>query len=383
MENNKDDYQSQPDEGEIEVKSKTDKDLSLSWRDTTGYLHRFTSGNIKPSNAVFTWAVLAVVAVFAGIIGCLLILYLPKPEIADQPKSLSQSTNLTLHPIRTFNIKMEPLACAAGRDLTFFVMSDSQIIHFDGDGKKIRTWKIEFPEKSAGGALCYVYSEPKGKGGTGFSALYIATGNKVYILNPELAEEPVHFLTLDAGAFVNSMRISDTFLFMVDASKKLVYRYDLTSGEQGKLVLGAPDEQTHFPGFGPSTGTTLDLALFSKEDILLVTNPLLFRLEAFDIKTGQWRSEFSWGRHPGQENGFCGTMNPIHIDSFGSEKIVTVEYGVPSKIKIFSKQGAFLCSFIPFEKMKIPNAPGFPKVLVLQNSTVAAVSQNGNIEFFE
>ncbi len=369
--------------GDLDVKTKTDRDLSLSWKDTSGYFRKFGISGGNTSNTVLTWIVLCVLAVIFGAVGCLLILYLPKPDHVEKEPSRIVTENMSLRLSRSFDIKMVPEAVASGRDLTFFVLSKGEIVHFDGDGKKIRTWKTEDPAGNLPCALTYIYTEAKGAGGTRFSALYIARGNKVYILDPELAEDPVHFLTLDNGALINSMRISDSFLFMTDAAKKLIYRYDLSSGDQEKIVLGMPDNKTHFPGFGPSSDIMLDLAIFPLSDLLFVTNPLLFRLEAFDIKTGQWRSEMSWGKHPGEENGFSGKMNPIHIDSCGKNRIVTVEYGVPGKIKIFTSQGIFLTAFVPFEKKKIANAAGFPKILAWPNGSIAVFSQNGDLEIYE
>jgi len=137
------------------------------------------------------------------------------------------------------------------------------------------------------------------------------------------------------GSILTSIAVTDFFVFVADAGRKVVYRYDLT----GRLLnrIGEKDPQNNIPGFViPSP--YFDLAV-DNDGFLWVVNPGRHELEKYNFE-GKILSK--WGVASNTIDGFCGCCNPSHFAFLHDDSFVTSEKGI-ERVKIYSPQGDFKC----------------------------------------
>ncbi|MFH1159741.1 MAG: hypothetical protein V1733_02195 [bacterium] len=124
-------------------------------------------------------------------------------------------------------------------------------------------------------------------------------------------------------------------IFVADAGKKVVYRYD----ESGNLVnrIGEKDTANGIPGFiVPSPWFDLRIG---RDDELWVVNPGRHLLEAF---TPDGKIISSWGKSSMQADGFCGCCNPSNFALLSNGSFVTSEKGI-ERVKVSLPSGEFTC----------------------------------------
>ena len=145
--------------------------------------------------------------------------------------------------------------------------------------------------------------------------------------------------SISAESVLTSIAVSDSFVFVADAGKKIVYRYDLN----GRLInrIGEKDPQKKIPGFVvPSP--YFDLALGKKGE-LWVANTGRHSIEQFS-NDGTLNS--AWGEASMAVDGFCGCCNPSHFAFLSDGSFVTSEKGI-ERVKVYSPRGVFQCIVAP------------------------------------
>ncbi|MCK9203577.1 MAG: hypothetical protein M0P58_03950 [Bacteroidales bacterium] len=134
-------------------------------------------------------------------------------------------------------------------------------------------------------------------------------------------------------SFISSIAVTDSFAFIADAGRKVVYRCDLS----GNMInrIGEKDPVRKIPGFIiPSP--YFDLAI-APDRSLWVVNPGRYELEKYSYD-GSFLT--SWGE-PGIGIGrFCGCCNPSHFTLLRDGSFITSEKGI-ERIKIYSAEGKF------------------------------------------
>lgn len=150
--------------------------------------------------------------------------------------------------------------------------------------------------------------------------------------------------TMDSTSFFTSIALSDSFLFVADAGKKIVHKYS----KDGQLLgqIGTRDSKTRKKGFIiPSPYFDL---LIGRDQELWVVNPGRHTLEAYSF---DGKSISSWKRTSMQLDGFSGCCNPSHVALLSDGSYVTSEKGI-ERVKIHAQNGDFKCVVAEPEKFK-------------------------------
>jgi hypothetical protein len=145
--------------------------------------------------------------------------------------------------------------------------------------------------------------------------------------------------SLSGESFLTSIAVSDSFVYVADYGKRIVYRYD----REGRLLsrIGEKDPQKKVPGFiVPSP--YFDLALGKKNE-LWVANTGRHSLEQYS-NDGSLLA--SWGEASMTIEGFCGCCNPSHFALLSDGSFVTAEKGI-ERVKIYSPKGEYKCVVAP------------------------------------
>lgn len=398
-------------------KKKQETNRFPEWMDPSKQSRRFFIDTSNVENPKITWIVLLGVSFFAILFGLFLIQWLP-PEPRKPSRSIpsfSGDLNLTQNQfvsLRKFPIDHKsPSAWCSGKNNTFLIADTNTISLYDLNGKKIRDWKLDSITPNAVNdqgktgdskngdlsspaqknkdfplgkptAICYTEYRNDQKSLTTHS-LYFAVGNKIAVISSHEEIGARLLLDLNKNALITSIKIISHFLFLADYNNKTIYRYDLKNLDES-IQMGRPDSdpENNFPGFKLSIVPHFDLAIDRSDRILYATNPVLFRVDAFNIDSGTWIKDRSWSKHPEQANGFTGCCNPLYLDVFSDGRILTAEKGKDSHLKIFDKQGNFLYHLndpqksIPLDGKKslIP--------IIINDTTVVVLHPAGEAEVF-
>ncbi len=156
--------------------------------------------------------------------------------------------------------------------------------------------------------------------------IFVAMSNEVQVIHADgsMGDRWTDFAD---RSFLTSIAANDDDVFIADAGKHVVYRYNW-DGER-KTEIGRKDDSRDIPGIEvPSP--YLDLAL-NDEGHLWVVNPGKLGLERFrpngDIVTGWY--------HPTLElHGFSGCCNPTQIAFDNDGKLITCEKGLV-RVKVY------------------------------------------------
>lgn len=141
--------------------------------------------------------------------------------------------------------------------------------------------------------------------------------------------------TINSKAYLTSIALSETSVFIADAGNKVVYRYD----RKGKLInkIGEKNSKKGVPGFIiPSPYFDL---LVGREGELVVVNPGRHSFE-FYKETGDLIT--SWTRTSMGLDGFSGCCNPSNIAMLSDGSFVTSEKGL-ERVKVHLPTGDFKC----------------------------------------
>ncbi|MHC4325612.1 MAG: NHL repeat-containing protein, partial [Planctomycetota bacterium] len=140
--------------------------------------------------------------------------------------------------------------------------------------------------------------------------------------------------SLGQGAILTSIAVYRDNVFVADAGRRIVIRYDTEGGIINEI--GRKDSFRNIPGFViPSP--YFDLVV-PKDGLLRVVNPGRLRIEAY---TFDGDIEFWWGQPSAGIEGFCGCCNPVNIAVLPDGGFVTCEKGLV-RIKIYNSEGSFV-----------------------------------------
>lgn len=134
-------------------------------------------------------------------------------------------------------------------------------------------------------------------------------------------------------SIITSIAVTDTWVFLADAGRKVVYRCDL----DGKIInrIGEKDPENKIPGFiVPSPYFDLGIA---PDGSLWVVNPGRHEFEKY---TFDGRLVSTWGEASMAIEGFCGCCNPSHFAFLHDGSFVTSEKGI-ERIKVYASGGKF------------------------------------------
>ncbi|NQV02691.1 MAG: hypothetical protein HQ542_08605 [Bacteroidia bacterium] len=154
------------------------------------------------------------------------------------------------------------------------------------------------------------------------------------IMNPE-GEIISRWEPESESSVLTSVATNGTDIFVADAGKKIVYRYD----QEGTLLnrIGEKDSLKGIPGFViPSPYFDLGMG---RDDELWVVNSGRHLFEAFR-PDGTLIS--TWGKAFMDVEGFCGCCNPSHFAMLTDGSFVTSEKGI-ERVKIYLPTGDFKC----------------------------------------
>jgi len=185
------------------------------------------------------------------------------------------------------------------------------------------------PEKkfSIGGIANCLYIDQKG-------TIYLGIQDHVEVYNAE-GKLRGKWKSCGEDAFITSIAVTDSFAFLADAGKKVVYRYDLSGRQLNRI--GEKDPERNVPGFViPSPYFDLGIG---KENELWVVNPGRHTFEKYSY---DGRLISSWGEGSMSVEGFCGCCNPSNFALLSDGSFVTSEKGI-ERVKVYSPQGKFEC----------------------------------------
>jgi len=200
-----------------------------------------------------------------------------------------------------------------------FVAGDSRISVFDLAGQRVKT--IDVPA----GPQCLALAED--------GTIYVGTKDHVEVYDAAGQQAGV-WPTVGPEAFVTSIALGKDDVFVADAGRRTVLRFD----RQGKAMgrIGDKDPNRGTEGFVvPSPH--FDLAM-APDGLLRVVNPGRHRIEAY---TTDGQLEVSWGRFGSDVEGFTGCCNPVSLAMLPDGGFVTAEKGVV-RVKVFGPDGRFV-----------------------------------------
>jgi hypothetical protein len=196
-------------------------------------------------------------------------------------------------------------ALAVGGD-TWYVAGKGAVAAYGTDDRELGRYEIP------GTANCLAVA-PDG-------TLFVGLAKKVCVLDRNGTPQG-EWTDFTPRSYLTSIAATDTDVFVADAGKRVVYRFD----RQGKLLgrIGEKDPKRDIPGLEvPSP--YLDVAL-NEEGHLWVANPGKLGLEQF---RADGSLVTSWYRPSLKLEGFPGCCNPVHI-AFGSGgRLFTGEKGL-------------------------------------------------------
>lgn len=198
------------------------------------------------------------------------------------------------------------------------VGGDRVVRQFSPEGKPGREIKLERPTHALGLGSA--------------NELVVALGNFFEIYDTQGALQ-FRSPKLDSDSFLTAVAVHEQFLFLADAGRREVLRWDRRTGELAGR-FGRKDQPAGNPGFVvPSP--YFDLAVGHER--LHVTNPGRLRVETYTL---DGRFESSWGGPGLAPDRFCGCCNPVYFTLRPDGGFLTSEKGL-TRIGIYGPDGAF------------------------------------------
>lgn len=138
---------------------------------------------------------------------------------------------------------------------------------------------------------------------------------------------------IDDHSVLTSLTIASNFLFVADAGKRKVWKFDLNGKVLGEI--GGQKSKDNVAKFiVPSPFFDVATAV---DGSIWVVNPGRHQLENFAVD-GKLKSK--WGKSSPEIEGFCGCCNPTNIAIMKDGSFVTSEKGY-CRIKIYNQNGKF------------------------------------------
>jgi hypothetical protein len=211
-----------------------------------------------------------------------------------------------------------PYAIATDSSDRIYVAGDKSIKIFDIQGKVLSEIKLNDSPQ------CLTIS--------GDGSIYVGMKEHIEVYNPA-GKLITKWNSLGQNVVITAITVSGNDVFIADAGRKIVLRYDI-SGKL-KATIGKRNPDKAIPGFViPSP--YFDLAI-APDGLLKVVNPGLHKIESY---TFDGDLESSWGETSIDIKGFSGCCNPVNITILSDGKFVTCEKGIP-RVKVYNSKGNF------------------------------------------
>ncbi|OGV67434.1 MAG: hypothetical protein A3K19_15365 [Lentisphaerae bacterium RIFOXYB12_FULL_65_16] len=236
------------------------------------------------------------------------------PVAAAMPPQLETWRELSRIPLGM----RSPRGIAVDRDRRLFVTGDTLIKVYSATGAPAAEFALDLPPQ------CLAVDRD--------GRMFVGLVDHVEVRDAAGARLSA-WIPLGENAFITSVAVTDTDVFVADSGGRLVWRFDKT----GKLLnrLGEKGSSPDVEGFIlPSPH--LDLAL-SPDNTLWVNNPGRLLVESYAADGRRLRS---WGTPSMKPEGFCGCCNPISLAVAPDGSFVTAEKGI-ARVKRYSPDGAF------------------------------------------
>ncbi len=176
--------------------------------------------------------------------------------------------------------------------------------------------------------------------------------------------------------FFTGLALSKDDLFVADAGRRVIRRYDRTG--KLRLLIGERNPERNIPGIiVPSPFLDVEVA---SDGLLRVNNPGRHRVEAY---TTSGDFEFAWGKPSGAIEGFCGCCNPIHISLLPDGRCVTFEKGLP-RVKMYRPDGTMESVVAGPSQFSDPSQKPFDEAAAFyQGALDGAIDSQGRIYVLE
>jgi hypothetical protein len=221
----------------------------------------------------------------------------------------------------TFDIDIDgPTGIALDAENRIYVCGKNIVARFSPDGNLDRKFETDVE------ALCISLAA---------DGRFVVIGYEQLAIYEDSGRKCLSIENADRKSRPTSAAFTDKCIYVADAGRRVVKRFDISTDEDPKLLAGK-DEARNIPGLiVPSPH--LDIAM-APDGLLRVTNPGRHRIEAY---TENGDLEWSWGESSITPKGFGGCCNPtdIAVDSRGN--VFTAEKGIP-RIKRYSEDGEFV-----------------------------------------
>lgn len=173
--------------------------------------------------------------------------------------------------------------------------------------------------------------------------IYLGISDHVEVWNLK-GEKLGSWSPVNERAYITSIAVSESSVYVADAGNKMVYRFD----KKGNLLnkIGEKNLEKGIPGFFvPSPFFDL---LIGRDGELVVVNP---GRHAFEFYRENGSLITSWERTSMGIDGFSGCCNPSNIAMLSDGSFVTAEK-VIERVKIHSPNGDFKCVVAAPEKFQ-------------------------------
>jgi hypothetical protein len=207
-------------------------------------------------------------------------------------------------------------ALAVGPEDVLYVSGDESILVFDSGGRHRSTIAV------SGKAWCLAVDDN--------GDLYAGMHDHVEVFGRDGTRKAA-WASLGEEAILTSISLGGDSVFVADAGRRIVWRFDKTGGQPRRI--GDRDDAGDIPGFViPSP--YFDVAV-DPDGFLWAANTGRHSLENY-TREGKLRS--SWGEFSMEIEGFCGCCNPSHFAILEDGSFVTSEKGIP-RVKIYDRLG--------------------------------------------
>jgi len=212
-------------------------------------------------------------------------------------------------------------AIGTGPDDAIYVAGDRAVHVFEPDGRLRRKIALDSAPR------CLAVDR---------ETLYVGFEDRVVVLNLE-GKQLAAWEPAGAGAVFTSIAVDENNVFVADAGRKCVLRYDRSGNVLAELARRDPARNV--PGL-VIRSPYCDVAVGS-DGLLRVVNPGRRSIEFFTPQ-GDYEAPLSWGASGTAVDQFCGCCNPVAIALVSDDRVVTAEKGIP-RVKVYSPDGRFLC----------------------------------------
>jgi hypothetical protein len=209
---------------------------------------------------------------------------------------------------------------AVGADDVTYVTAKGKVLIFNNNGDSLLSFTV------SGDANCITAAND--------GNLYLSFKDHIEIWSAK-GELISKWDTINSAAYITSIAVDESSVFLADAGNKIVHQYD----KNGKLInkIGKRNKAKDILGFFiPSPYFDV---MIGRDGELWAINTGRHTFEAYD-KEGNLKSK--WQRRSMQLDGFSGCCNPSHVAMLSDGSFVTAEKGI-ERVKIHYANGDLKC----------------------------------------